>query len=65
MLPRTFVLLALAVVALVALWLARRWADRATVRVVHRFGARVNRFKLTRKGYIREPSVAGTAVEAL
>jgi glycerol-3-phosphate O-acyltransferase len=60
------VLLTLALAALVALWLARRWADRATVRVVHRFGARVNRFKLTRKGYIRDTLLAnGTIAEAV
>jgi glycerol-3-phosphate O-acyltransferase len=62
--PRTFVLLALAVVAVVALWLTRRWADRATVRVVHRFGARVNRFKLTRKGYIRDTLLANAEIAA-
>ena len=47
-----------------ALWLARRWADRATVRVVHRFGARVNRFKLTRKGYIRDTLLANAEIAA-
>ena len=53
MLSLTLTLFGIALVALVSLWLARRWADRAAVRVVHRFGARVNRFKLTRKAYIR------------
>jgi glycerol-3-phosphate O-acyltransferase len=56
------VLLTLALAVVVVLWLARRWADRATVRVVHRFGARVNRFKLTRKGYIRDTLLANGAV---
>jgi len=59
----TIVLLSLPLAGLVALWVARRWADRATVRVVHRFGARVNRFKLTRKGYIRD-TLLGNAVIA-
>ncbi|MEP6691274.1 MAG: 1-acyl-sn-glycerol-3-phosphate acyltransferase [Gemmatimonadaceae bacterium] len=46
-----------------ALGIARRAADRAAKRAVHRFHARVNRFKLTRKPYIRttllgDPEVA-------
>jgi len=62
----TIVLLSLPLAGLVALWLARRWADRATVRVVHRFGARVNRFKLTRKGYIRDTLLGnGVIAEAV
>lgn len=48
--------LAVAIVALVgalfAHGLAHRAADRAATRVIHRFHARVNRFKLTRKPYI-------------
>jgi glycerol-3-phosphate O-acyltransferase len=48
--------------ALSALWIARRWADRATVRAVHRSGVRVNRFKLTRKPYIRDTLLANAAV---
>ena len=62
MLSLTLILLGVALVALVALWLARRWADRAAVRVVHRFGARVNRFKLTRKAYIRDTLLANDRV---
>jgi glycerol-3-phosphate O-acyltransferase len=50
------------VLVLVAWWAARRWADRAAVRVVHRFGARVNRFKLTRKRYIRDTLLANDRV---
>ena len=66
MLTLTIVLLSLPLAGLVALWLARRWADRATVRVVHRFGARVNRFKLTRKGYIRDTLLGnGVIAEAV
>ena len=38
----------------VAWFAARRWADRASVRAVRRFRARVDRFKLTSKRYIRE-----------
>ncbi len=45
--------LAALLIAAVALGLARRAADRAATRAVHRFHARVNRFKLTRKPYIR------------
>jgi glycerol-3-phosphate O-acyltransferase len=60
----TIVLLALALAVLVALWLVRRWADRASVRAVHRFGARVNRFKLTRKHYIRDTLLANDAIAA-
>ena len=67
MLTWILVLLGFALVVLVALWLTQRWADRAAVRAVHRFGARVNRFKLTRKRYIRDTLLAsdhvGMAVE--
>lgn len=62
MLNGTVVLLGVALAVLSAAWLARRWADRAAVRVVHRFGARVNRFKLTRKGYIRDALLANAAI---
>jgi len=61
-LPWTLGVLAAVLVVLVALWLVRRWADRASVRAVHRFGARVNRFKLTRKPYIRETLLANVAI---
>ena len=64
MLPSTLVLLVVVLMALGALWLVRRWADRAAVRVVHRFGARVNRFKLTRKGYIRDTLMANPRIAA-
>src|SRR5512138_3919290 len=40
-LSSTLIALGFALVVLVSLWSARRWADRAAVRVVHRFGARV------------------------
>jgi glycerol-3-phosphate O-acyltransferase len=60
----TVVLLAVAVAAIGALWLARRWADRAAVRAVRRFGARVNRFKLTRKAYIRDTLLANDRIAA-
>ena len=60
---RTPTLVALGVVAVVvAIWLARRWADRAAVRAVHRFGANVNRFKLTRKRYIRDTLLANADI---
>jgi glycerol-3-phosphate O-acyltransferase len=60
----TVALLGIALVVLVALWLVQRWADRAAVRAVHRFGARVNRFKLTRKPYIRDTLLASDRVAA-
>ena len=62
MLSSTLIALSLALAALLAFWLARRWADRAAVRVVHRFGARVNRFKLTRKSYIRDTLLANDRI---
>lgn len=42
----------------------RRWADRASVRTVHRFGARANRVKLERKQYIRDTLLANHAIAA-
>ena len=47
-----------------ALWIVRRWADRAAVRAVRRFGAHVNRFKLTRKAYIRDTLLANADIAA-
>ena len=52
------VALGFSVFGLVAIAAIRRWADRASVRAVHRFGAQVNRFKLTRKQYIRDTLLA-------
>jgi glycerol-3-phosphate O-acyltransferase len=60
----TVVALGLAFLLAVAIWMTRRWADRASVRAVHRFGARVNRFKLTRKPYIRDTLLANSRVAA-
>lgn len=54
--------LTLLLAALLVVWLVQRWADRAAVRAVHRFGARVNRFKLTRKPYIRDTLLADQRV---
>jgi glycerol-3-phosphate O-acyltransferase len=56
--------LAVVLVGLGALWAVRRWANRASVRAVHRFGAQVNRFKLTRKQYIRDTLLANHAIAA-
>ena len=56
------VALGFSLVGLVAIWAIRRWADRASVRVVHRFGAQVNRFKLTRKQYIRDALLANHTI---
>jgi len=54
-----------AIVAGVAVaWIVRRWASRAAVRAVHRSGVRVNRFKLTRKAYIRNTLLANADVAA-
>src|SRR5215207_10645579 len=65
-LSRTLFALGLVVVAAVSAWIARRWADRAALRAVHRFGARVNRFKLTRKPYVRDTLLAnGEIAEAV
>ena len=53
------------VLALLALLLlVRRWVARAAVRAVRRSGARVNRFKLTRKPYIRDSLLANSEVAA-
>ena len=62
--PLTIVTLATAAVAFTAAWLLKRWADRAAVRAVHRFGARLNRFKLTRKSYIRDALLANDRIAA-
>lgn len=60
--------LAVTVVALVATFLAyglaRRAADRAATRALHRFRARVNRFKLTRKPYIRTTLLGDPQVDS-
>jgi glycerol-3-phosphate O-acyltransferase len=58
------VALVVVLVGLVAVWAVRRWVDRAAVRAVHRFGAHVNRFKLTRKAYIRDVLLANAEVDA-
>jgi glycerol-3-phosphate O-acyltransferase len=59
---RTLSAFGLIALAAAAAWLARRWANRAAVRAVHRFGAQVNRFKLTRKAYIRDTLLANRAI---
>jgi glycerol-3-phosphate O-acyltransferase len=56
------VALGFVLVGLVAVWTVRRWANRASVRAVHRFGAQVNRFKLTRKQYIRNTLLANHTI---
>jgi glycerol-3-phosphate O-acyltransferase len=58
------VALALLLAGLIAIWAIRRWADRASVRAVHRFGAQINRFKLTRKQYIRDTLLANHTIAA-
>src|ERR671913_292260 len=65
-LVRTFIVVSLMALlaGLVTIWLIRRWADRAAVRAVHRFGAHVNRFKLTRKRYIRDALLANSEIAA-
>ena len=50
--------------ALLAVWLVRQWVDRAAIRAVRRFGAHVNRFKLTRKSYIRDTLLANAQIAA-
>ncbi|MFN2397298.1 MAG: hypothetical protein ABR543_01445, partial [Gemmatimonadaceae bacterium] len=50
--------------ALAAYRLGGRAARRAAVRAVHRHHARVNRFKLTRKSYIRTALLADPEIEA-
>ncbi len=45
-------------------FLARRIADRAAVRAVRRFRARVDRFKLTSKSYIRQSLLADEVIAA-
>ena len=56
--------LAFLLLGLGAIWAIRRWADRASIRAVHRFGAQVNRFKLTRKQYIRDTLLANHEIAA-
>ena len=64
MLTWLVVTLAALLASLVAIWWMRRWIDRAAVRAVHRFGAHVNRFKLTRKPYIRDMLLANAEIAA-
>ena len=64
MLTWLVVTLAALLASLVAIWWTRRWIDRAAVRAVHRFGAHVNRFKLTRKPYIRDALLANAEIAA-
>jgi hypothetical protein len=52
------------VVVLAAAVGVRGWASRAAVRAVHQSGVRVNRFKLTRKAYIRDALLANAEVVA-
>jgi glycerol-3-phosphate O-acyltransferase len=42
----------------------RRYFDRMALRSVHRAGARVERYKLARRGYVREELLADAAIEA-
>ena len=55
--------LAIIVVALVALTYTRSLARRSSRRAIRRFRARVNRFKLTQKKYIRTTLLADSAIE--
>ncbi|MGH7718350.1 MAG: 1-acyl-sn-glycerol-3-phosphate acyltransferase, partial [Gemmatimonadaceae bacterium] len=47
----------------VLVWYVRRAAHRAATRAVHRFRARVNRFKLTKKSYIKTTLMADAVIE--
>jgi glycerol-3-phosphate O-acyltransferase len=65
--PSEKLLLALAAIALFAVlgwqfW--RRFTRRAAVRAVHRFRARIDRFRLTGKSYIVEALIADEAIAA-
>ena len=55
--------LAIIVVALVALTYTRSLARRSSRRAIRRFRARVNRFKLTQKKYIRTTLLADSAID--
>lgn len=61
--PWAWVLAGAVVAVLVAVG-TRRWADRAAARAVLRFRARLDRFKLTSRRYIRETLLADPAVLA-
>ena len=54
--------LILVVVLVAARRLLRRWANRAAVRAVKRFGARMNRFKLASKARITSALLADAAI---
>ena len=65
--PSEKLLLALSAIALFAVlgwqfW--RRFTRRAAVRAVHRFRARIDRFRLTGKAYISEALIADEAIAA-
>ncbi len=51
-------LLLVGVAAVVAADFVRRWSKRATLRVFHRSGSRIDRFKLTKKAFIRQTLLA-------
>jgi glycerol-3-phosphate O-acyltransferase len=52
-LPRLLLALAVSLALLLLVWrVARAWGTRSALRAVHRFGARIDRFKLTEKRYI-------------
>ena len=57
-----WIVAALMLVAVGVVLIIRRRASRIALRAVHRSGARIDRFKLTRKPFIRETLLADTAV---
>jgi len=55
----------LAILVLLLAWhLTQRWLNKAAARTVHRFGARVDRFKLTRKRVIIRELLQDPAIRA-
>jgi glycerol-3-phosphate O-acyltransferase len=64
---RTTLLLGAAIVVVLAVWhLTQRWLNKAAARTVHRFGARVDRYKLTRKRIVirellQDPAILAAA----
>ncbi|MGQ0641630.1 MAG: 1-acyl-sn-glycerol-3-phosphate acyltransferase [Gemmatimonadaceae bacterium] len=65
--PRETILVGTAILLVLLVWhLTTRWLDKAAARTVHRFGARVDRFKLTRKRIIiaellQDPAILAAA----
>ncbi len=59
-----WILVAVGGTAVVAAAFGRRWTQRVALRALHRSGSRIDRFKLTKKAFIRETLLADEAIAA-